>query len=201
MIILAGNDPEQATMVHASLCDASIVPAVLKLPDLPEKGDVSDWLDADGTSERLLKLAAEAFDKGPETPPGATRHEAHLRVGDAQLVRDRNDRLVWNTANAVAILESDPAWQGVLAYDELAARHMVMRPLPCGPSVGPVPRILTDADVTRIVAWFNRNGFPRAGRNIAFDVVATVAERNRFNECTSYLEGLEWDGVEPSALG
>jgi P4 family phage/plasmid primase-like protien len=34
--------------------------SILRLPNLPEKGDVSDWLDAGGTKEELLKLAGEA---------------------------------------------------------------------------------------------------------------------------------------------
>lgn len=31
---------------------------ILPLPDLPEKGDVTDWLEAGGTKEQLLTLAA-----------------------------------------------------------------------------------------------------------------------------------------------
>ena len=38
---------------------------ILSLPDLPEHGDVSDWLDAGGTVEALRKLIAEA----PEYKP------------------------------------------------------------------------------------------------------------------------------------
>lgn len=39
--------------------------AVVPLDGLPEKGDVSDWLDTGGTPERLLKLAEDALAKAP----------------------------------------------------------------------------------------------------------------------------------------
>jgi energy-coupling factor transporter ATP-binding protein EcfA2 len=36
---------------------------ILELPDLPEKGDVSDWLDAGGTVDELLKLKTSTPEK------------------------------------------------------------------------------------------------------------------------------------------
>jgi hypothetical protein len=55
-----------ATKLHGKA--ASI--RILQLPDLPPKGDVSDWLDAGGTRDRLEELAAETPDWGP----AETRH-------------------------------------------------------------------------------------------------------------------------------
>jgi hypothetical protein len=47
---------------------------ILELPDLPPKGDVSDWLDAGGTAEQLLRLVEQAR---PATPADtATDDEA-----------------------------------------------------------------------------------------------------------------------------
>jgi hypothetical protein len=50
---------------HAATVCASIAPhaawlQVLHLPELPEKGDVADFLEAGGTAERVLELAQEA---------------------------------------------------------------------------------------------------------------------------------------------
>jgi hypothetical protein len=33
---------------------------VLRLPDVPEKGDLSDWIDAGGTREQFDRLVSEA---------------------------------------------------------------------------------------------------------------------------------------------
>ena len=44
---------------------------VLELPGLPDKGDVSDWLDAGGTAEELQRLAQEAQPYTSALPPPA----------------------------------------------------------------------------------------------------------------------------------
>jgi hypothetical protein len=58
--ILPDNDEsgrKHAIEVASSLLSSGIEVRVLKLPGLPPKGDVSDWLAAGGTKEELLKLA------------------------------------------------------------------------------------------------------------------------------------------------
>lgn len=60
VVILPDNDDagrQHAEEVAASLHGAAREVKVLELPGLPEKGDVSDWLDAFGTAEELLELA------------------------------------------------------------------------------------------------------------------------------------------------
>ena len=58
VVILADND--EPGRKHADKVAASMSPethtSVLCLPNLPPKGDVSDWLDAGGIAEELLKL-------------------------------------------------------------------------------------------------------------------------------------------------
>lgn len=58
--ILPDNDDpgrEHAQQVAASLKGIAAEVRILELPDLPDKGDVSDWLDTGGTAEELLELA------------------------------------------------------------------------------------------------------------------------------------------------
>lgn len=61
IVILPDNDDpgrQHARQVAASLFKAGVASIkVLELPGLPPKGDVSDWLAAGGTVERLKKLA------------------------------------------------------------------------------------------------------------------------------------------------
>jgi len=71
VVVLA--DKDNAGRMHAlkvivSLRGIAASVKVLALPGLPEKGDVSDWLDAGGTAEELLRLAAEAPEEMPDKP-------------------------------------------------------------------------------------------------------------------------------------
>ena len=53
---------EHAQTVVDSFRRRDVSAAILRLPDLPPKGDVSDWLDAGGTRDQLLELAAAALE-------------------------------------------------------------------------------------------------------------------------------------------
>jgi len=68
VVILPDNDEpgrKHAQQVAQSLFGKAKSVKVLELPDLPPKGDVSDWLSGGGTKEELLRLAQEA----PEWEP------------------------------------------------------------------------------------------------------------------------------------
>jgi putative DNA primase/helicase len=56
--VLPGQD--HAAEVARSLRGVSASVKILILPDLPLKGDVSDWIEAGGTADQLLALAMEA---------------------------------------------------------------------------------------------------------------------------------------------
>jgi 5S rRNA maturation endonuclease (ribonuclease M5) len=63
VIIIPDNDDpgrKHANQVGKSLTDAGIDVKLLELPDLDEKGDVSDWLEAGGTEAELKELIKEA---------------------------------------------------------------------------------------------------------------------------------------------
>lgn len=74
---------------------------ILELPNLPLKGDVSDWLAAGGTAEQLLALAAAA----PEWEPGeesAADANAEESLPEVQL--PGGARTISDTASALAKL-------------------------------------------------------------------------------------------------
>ncbi|QIB34522.1 hypothetical protein [Ancylobacter pratisalsi] len=59
VVILPDND--QAGREHAEMAARALKPVasrirIVELPDLPRKGDVTDWLDAGGTVEKLHRL-------------------------------------------------------------------------------------------------------------------------------------------------
>ena len=74
VVILADNDAagrKHAEQVAAMLQGIAASVRVLHLPGLPEKGDVSDWLDSGGDAEKLLALARATAEWKP-APNGAT---------------------------------------------------------------------------------------------------------------------------------
>ncbi|TZG25888.1 AAA family ATPase [Sphingomonas montanisoli] len=65
-VVLEDNDPagaEHARDVAEKLTGMAAVVTILKLPDLPPKGDVSDWLAMGGTVDQLKTLARSALDQ------------------------------------------------------------------------------------------------------------------------------------------
>lgn len=62
---------DHAQDVAASLHGKAKSIRVLALPNLPEKGDVSDWIDAGGTEDQLCQMA----DALPEWAPPTTQHD------------------------------------------------------------------------------------------------------------------------------
>lgn len=72
VIILPDNDTPgraHAQKVAAALHGRAKHVRVVELPNLPDKGDVSDWIAAGGTKEALLALVKAAPDWNPENVP------------------------------------------------------------------------------------------------------------------------------------
>ena len=68
VVIIPDNDQpgeEHAEAVARSLKGKAKSIKILRLPDLKEKGDVTDWLSTGGTKEELLKLAADTEEWKP----------------------------------------------------------------------------------------------------------------------------------------
>lgn len=102
VIILPDNDDPgraHAQQVAQSLAGIACVGRVVELPDLPPKGDVSDWLAAGGTRQQFEALVLEAprldlppLDIGPATPrepwmvpPSLRKDGEHVPDGAALL--------------------------------------------------------------------------------------------------------------------
>jgi len=125
-----------------------------------------------------------------ERPAGGS--PARALAKDLDLVTDKTGRPFWNTANAVEILSQHPDWIGVLGFNEFTRRRVVLKPIPGTRSK--TPRNLEDDDATAVLAWFNRNGFPKASAGVAVAAIHAVAARNTFDPLKDYLNGLRWDG-------
>ena len=72
-----------ADQVAGSLSGTAASVKIIELPELPEKGDVSDWLDNGGTVEALYELLEEAREYIPkETDPCDKTPSSGVKKGD-----------------------------------------------------------------------------------------------------------------------
>jgi hypothetical protein len=72
-VILPDNDEagrNHAQNVASSLWRNAEVINIIELPNLPPKGDVSDWLEAGGSLEALLRLvdSSPVWNRTPKSP-------------------------------------------------------------------------------------------------------------------------------------
>jgi putative DNA primase/helicase len=84
VVALPDNDQtgrEHARSVASNLAPVAACVRVLELPGLPEKGDVSDWLNAGGTVEQLDALVAAAPVFGLPVDVAGAGHE-YISFGD-----------------------------------------------------------------------------------------------------------------------
>jgi hypothetical protein len=85
VVILPDNDDpgrKHAKRVADSLEAIEAKHAVLALPDLPDKGDVSDWIANGGTREQLVSLVGKLFAKAP--PRGFASSASRMHVANEQ---------------------------------------------------------------------------------------------------------------------
>ena len=197
--ILPDNDEagrDHAGKVLASLKAKGVDAKIVTLPNLPDKGDVSNWLDLGGSADALQGLVDRAKDEGKGTAPRASAKASPSKImaDDLGLVADKSGRALWNTANAVEILTEHEAWKGVFGFNEFTRRRVILKPIP-GAKTGH-GRNLEDDDTTCVVSWFNRNGFPKATAAIAVPAIHAASRRNTFDPLKDYLRSLSWDGAK-----
>ena len=77
--VLPGQD--HADDVTKNLRGIAASVRILMLPNLPPKGDVSDWFAAGGTAEELERLARDAPEQKQEPPPDPRRGLSRYDVG------------------------------------------------------------------------------------------------------------------------
>jgi hypothetical protein len=180
VIVLPDNDDagrKHAAQIVRDLTGKAASVRVLKLPGLPEKGDVSDWLADGGTAEKLREMAAKGgLEEGGWLPK--------LVVTEKGVPRDC-------LANGAIILRQDPAFVGRIRFDE-HRQAIIGRDMPWRP--GSSWRDWTDTDDLCFAEWCQLHNLPLTPRNAAH-AVAVVANDHRVHPIREYLDGLKWDGV------
>ena len=177
------------------------------------KGEIEKkWLGfRRGSGVGWATIPAMAQDRGAQLGEISSKYQAvdcrqkptvavqEITSGDEiNLICNRSGRPAWCAENACLILEANPDWAGVFAYNEETALRLLLRPIPGSktPKSRFQLRPITEADLTATLRWFNRNGFPDATRNIVADAVFATAAQSVIAPVRHYLEALSWDGVE-----
>ena len=99
-----------------------------------------------------------------------------------------------NEANVIIALTSDPAFAGVLAFDEFAQEIVVRRPLPWDSADAPLPRPWEDADDIRTAEWLQLRGI-NVAPVVVGRAVGAVARELRIHPVRDWLDTLKWDGT------
>jgi predicted P-loop ATPase len=94
-------------------------------------------------------------------------------------------------ANAITALRYDPAWWGVLAFNEFSLYVVTKKSAPWKKEAG---RNWTDYDDSMCADWLQHAGILVSSK-VAGEAVQTVARENSFHPVKDYLTGLEWDGT------
>ena len=111
VVVLPDNDVpgrKHALQVAEALDAVAASVCVLQLPGLPDKGDVSGWLDASGTVDELVRLASQPsvnFTEGSDDEPAYPQARCALTAAPEEPLRYRVRRM---------ILDSEP---GLLAAE------------------------------------------------------------------------------------
>jgi predicted P-loop ATPase len=97
-------------------------------------------------------------------------------------------------ANAITALKQEPAWEGVLAYDEFGLKTMMQKPPPWLHNQGNhwMPQQWEDHHDILATEWLQREGL-LVGHDCTAKAVEAVARQAMFHPVRDYLTSLEWD--------
>lgn len=155
LVILLDNDPpgeQHAQQVARSVLPCADAVKLVRLPGLPDKGDVSDWLDAGHTRDELIALARatpvlKRVDVKSEQPASGTL--TLTRISD---VKTQPIKWLWRgriPLGKVTVFDGDPGLGKSLLSADLAARVSCNRPMPDGSKsdlAGPAGVVLLSAE-------------------------------------------------------
>jgi hypothetical protein len=122
IVILPDNDlqgQKHAKQVAASVAAIAASVKIVELPGLPDKGDVSDWLDGSGTEDELLRLVDQA---SVWEPPIETSIPGLIRLVD---VKPQTVEWLWPgriPIGKLTLLAGDPGLGKSLITLDMAAR-------------------------------------------------------------------------------
>lgn len=197
VVVLPDNDDAgraHAQLVAGKLHGIAASVRVLTLPNLPHKGDVSDWLEAGHGADELRAMAERATmpvpanDNAPRPTCGWEVIELMAQHGIALAANTRQEPYP-NLDNAIAVLQRHPRFAGRIWYDTF--HQEIMTTWDCDE-----PRQWVDADRLRVATVFQREfGLVKFGDEIVDKAAIAAAHADQRDELRDWLQSLRWDGT------
>jgi len=102
-------------------------------------------------------------------------------------------------ANLALILKYDPMLCGLVQMDAFAGRHLITKPVPVldagmPPALGPYPRQWDAGDVTRILAYVQKEWAHGFQRGAVEESLMVEGQDRQFHPVRDWLASLVWDG-------
>jgi predicted P-loop ATPase/5S rRNA maturation endonuclease (ribonuclease M5) len=192
-------DKDEPGRKHAAAVAASLrgKAASVRVVEVPEGKDASDWIAAGATREDFEKLAASALaivSAVAIAPAADWRDRLVLKPktrGGARVLEN-------HVVNVTEILAHDERWAGCLSLNEFSQVVEIVRQPPHEPANDGtwLSRPLNDADLTYIAGWLAHEYRLMARVETVAQAAAAVAHRNGYHPVREYLDSLKWDGTE-----
>ncbi|WP_417599811.1 VapE domain-containing protein [Pararhodobacter oceanensis] len=171
-------------VVHTQLLDAA---RSVGLDDAEAYATIASGMNAGSSKPRTSFNNVTSSARGDEP----------FKESPIELSQRHGNGTNWCMEVACSALETEAAWAGVLAFDELSGLNVVLKPIPGTkvPRSSFKARVIRDTDFTAAVRWFNRNGYRNASKNVVTDAISFVAAQTSISPVRDYLNALKWDGV------
>jgi predicted P-loop ATPase len=202
VVLLPDNDAAGRSYAVQAALDLAGKAASLRwvtLPDVPEKGDVSVWLDRGGTVDLLRDMVAlaqhyEPPHAGPVAPEAVAEDDDGWSPSTDGWTGElhRNDRGEARDIihNATVILRTDSRFKSRIRFNLfLGAVEAMELPWRKGPW-----STWTDADDLQLAAWCQERQVYLRPKTCA-DAVQVVSRDHEHHPVRERLDGLVWDGA------
>jgi putative DNA primase/helicase len=109
-----------------------------------------------------------------------------------QFRKNKEGKITPTLYNTLHVLEGDPEWRGVLAFNQFSYRITKRRQMPVeGAELGE----WTDIDDVRLQVYLTKTYAFEPKKTTVMDSVMQVAHAYPYHPVREYLNGLKWDGV------
>ncbi len=202
IVIVPDGDLPGRRYASQVAADLLLANSSVRLIDLPNGKDVSDFLSSGRTLEDLQALTQKSRLTTQELAPwrrqwsidDGSQPEPKQPVDDSDwqsnLIRHENGSIISNLANVALGLSSDPRWKGGLTFNRFSGGAWITEKAPAG-----IDRGQHDDHISaQIRIWLEREFIPKVPIESVWQAVDVIARANPWHPICDYLDALKWDG-------